>query len=163
MSEAWTPAAVAELQRLWCERGVSAADIAALLSSQFGQPITRAAVLGRVHRMGLQKPAGQAPAAAAAKTQADPAPLIPQASRGVLLWDLQMHHCRYILPERRDGQVIYCGAVHEHAKSSWCPHHAAKVWEQRPAVSRDRYRAHLLEQRAEKSAARSPALATEQA
>lgn len=158
----WNEAAVAELRRLWCDQGVAAADIARLLSKQFGQETTRNAVLGRAHRMRLEKGTGtvQAPEADAAQpaTRAG-----VEACPGATLMQLASWHCRYILPEAGQG-TRYCGQLTDGPKSSWCACHSKVVWERRPAVTAEKYRDHLIRQLADKRAAsRSPAFADEQA
>ncbi len=72
----WNDERVGLLSRLWLE-GRSASQIAA----ELGQGVTRNAVIGKVHRLGLSGRAKiAAPAVTANRLRAKPAPRIPQDS-----------------------------------------------------------------------------------
>lgn len=64
----WTDERVELLKKMWSE-GQSASQIAKELGG-----VTRNAVIGKVHRLGLSNRSGAAPAPAAAKTEPKPAP-----------------------------------------------------------------------------------------
>lgn len=67
MTAEWTPEREAELRRMWGE-GKSAADIARALGG-----VTRNAIIGRIHRMGLgRETAAQVSARTRAKAKAKP-------------------------------------------------------------------------------------------
>ena len=63
---AWTDERVELLKKYWSE-GLSASQIASKLGG-----VTRNAVIGKVHRLGLSNRAGAAPAPAAAPTKPEP-------------------------------------------------------------------------------------------
>lgn len=79
----WTLNRIAELQRLWRD-GLTASDVARTL----GDDVTRSAVLGKVHRLGLSRPghirktvAGSKPAQRAAPGRPDGASAPHRRSR----------------------------------------------------------------------------------
>jgi len=55
----WKDESVAELRRLWCEKGASAGVAAQLLSEKFGGYVTRNMIIGKAHRLGLKHPEGR--------------------------------------------------------------------------------------------------------
>ncbi len=72
----WTDERVEQLKKMWSE-GQSASQIAKELGG-----VTRNAVIGKVHRLGLSNRAGSAPAKPEKKTaKADPAPAAKRAAK----------------------------------------------------------------------------------
>lgn len=137
----WTEERDAELRRMW-DSGMSAKQIA--ISLKCG--LTRNAVIGRLHRLGLRR--GDKPRIErVAKVQAErvrtskavirlprPArpPILPTEplpefrcepiGPGVALLDLQWRHCRW--PVHRDGEPArFCGAERMPGTYAWCAAH----------------------------------------
>lgn len=142
----WTDERIAQLKSLF-DQGVSASNIASQLA------LTRNAVLGKIHRLGLSKArdksrnplkGGRAGKLvrdrkrAQARITFGPAnPLppprpddlkIPKRRRRTLL-QLEWNQCRFPIGEP-GVDLFFCGAVKK-PKSSYCTHHFAIVW--RPA------------------------------
>lgn len=128
-SENWPPERIELLKQRWAE-GLSASQIGA----EFG--LTRNAIIGKVHRLGLEKRArGQnmARRPRAARTAPYKAPLTiiqneplppepelpPFTGTPVTLMQLEDHQCRW--PVRGPDGDLYCGAP---ADKSWCTYHA---------------------------------------
>lgn len=140
----WTDERIAQLKSLF-DQGVSASSIASQLA------LTRNAVLGKIHRLGLSKArnnkrlkGGRAGKLVRdrkrAQTQitfgpANPLPpphpddlKIPKRRRHTLL-QLEWNQCRFPIGEP-GIDLFFCGAIKK-PKSSYCAHHFAIVW--RPA------------------------------
>jgi GcrA cell cycle regulator len=137
--QGWSEPRVARLKQLWGD-GLSAAEVAARL----GGGVTRNAVLGKIHRLGLCRHAPAAPRRAAALAPAkpmqprgrQPAPLVPRArpARGAApvpplaglvprLEDLAPHMCHWPIGDPRDPVFAFCGRVVE--ADPYCPAHRA--------------------------------------
>lgn len=136
MDEVWTEQRVAELRRLVEEEPqLSTAQIGARLDG-----ISRSAVIGKLNRLGIKKPApqyrqshrgAQAEVAAVdvpscARLDA-PQPSIP-SMRPVSLMGLEPHHCRFPLgaeaPFRFCGdQRIAIAGPYGKTQSPYCAHH----------------------------------------
>lgn len=152
---AWTDERVDMLKQYWGQ-GKSASQIAALLGD-----VTRNAVIGKAHRLGLSgrpspirnRPATPRPKAAKQKRSraeaprlatARAAPLIapaeppppPLNGTGVSLAELTEKMCRWPNGDPREPGFHFCG--HEvHPGSSYCPYHTAEAY-QKPARKEDR-------------------------
>jgi GcrA cell cycle regulator len=127
----WTPERVEKLLAL--AKDHSAAEIA----EEFGEGVTRSAVIGKLNRMGLGARAGAnkkaprkpqkltrlyVPSVFLVPAQA-PKPAPPVVSiepRNITIMDLQRNDCRYITTET--GPVLYCG-LRKQKGSSYCSHH----------------------------------------
>ncbi len=134
----WTDEAVETLKRLWGEPDFSAARIAQRLG------VTRNAVLGKIHRLGLSKPRAsrppvarlaaarpRRPARACASTRLpapSPKPLKPTAPEigpGLVarLEDLPRRACHWPLGDPLAPDFAFCGRSVE--TGPYCPAHAA--------------------------------------
>lgn len=123
-SENWPPERIELLKQLWAE-GLSASQIAA----EFG--LTRNAIIGKVHRLGLEKRGrGQNMArrprtvrttpfkalpAIVKSVPLPPEPELPPSCAPVTLMQLEDRQCRWPVGD------LYCGAP---ADKSWCTYHA---------------------------------------
>ena len=150
----WNDDRVTELKRLWIA-GASAAEFAKALDCG----LSRNAVIGKVHRLGLDvrmtprqisRPAAprKAPAPtkppAARKAPAPPLPVVPPPSSpapaprqpvGILALDAAFRICRWIVGRdpRRRGRDLYCAAPTVRGGSWCCEHH--RVANVKPEVS----------------------------
>jgi len=134
-SATWSDDRVTALKVLW-QSGASASQIARQLGG-----VTRNAVIGKVHRLGLSGRAtparpGRAPRTSsphAARPARSPPPLRPQprvavpvAPEGVgLVADmsrLQPHMCKWPIGDPKSADFSFCGRA---ADGPYCPSHAA--------------------------------------
>jgi GcrA cell cycle regulator len=144
----WTAERVAMLGKL-CADGLSSAEIAEELGG-----ITRNAVLGKVHRLGLsllQQRTGRPRVPNPKRRRNYPNKPKPQHFRvdnrpsepivdlppeipvnPIPLLDLEHHHCRYPVA---DNPTLFCGgrAV---PGCSWCARHCGVVYQRQPSQSR---------------------------
>jgi GcrA cell cycle regulator len=125
-NSSWTDERVKALKRLWKE-GVSATDVASMLGG-----VSRNAVIGKVHRLGLQrrkqtfvkkiypKKITKIKSANKKREREYEAPPSPVEPKHIDLMELSNSTCRY--PHTKDGRTTYCG--HQTAEgSSYCKHH----------------------------------------
>ena len=142
----WTDDRIAQLQKLW-DQGLSASQIAA----ELGEGVTRNAVIGKAHRLGLKsrpspvktdQPKAKAPAKsenpAPAKAKPAPKPAAPK-SKLVTLLDLTERVCKWPIGHPGDEDFHFCGAPSE-AGHPYCAKHCAEAY-QAQAPRRDRKRA----------------------
>jgi len=116
----WTEARVAQLKALW-EEGRSASQIAEILGD-----VTRNAVIGKAHRLGLKarpSPIRRQPSAAttAPRARRVPTPTIAKATR---VTDRQ---CHWPIGHPREPGFHFCGepAI---AERPYCAHHCAVAY-----------------------------------
>src|SRR5262249_22425008 len=122
----WTDERVACLRQLWSE-GLSASQI----SRQFKLAFTRSAVLGKVHRLGLEAREPRQPARSRLKRangvpKPPPRPPSPQPSaprmRALTFFKLKPHHCHFPLGNWYEPARLFCGADKELGEI-YCPFH----------------------------------------
>lgn len=142
----WTHEAVETLKRLWADPDLSAALIAKRLG------VTRNAVLGKIHRLGLSKPRGarsqpvRVPACrpvrrarssrsaraagpiSAASRDSDGHPSPPEVGPGLVrrLEDLPRRACRWPLGDPKADDFAFCGRAAE--RGPYCAAHAAVAY-----------------------------------
>jgi len=142
----WTDDAIAMLRQMWLD-GFSATQIAsALKDAKLKIGVTRNAVIGKIHRLGLTGRTTQwPPQAKQAKQETKcqprrgrPGPLPAPAPKpkpapdalqplNVTLMDLRFGQCRAIVAGT-GADALFCG--HDVAEgSSWCAHHKARYIE----------------------------------
>src|SRR5690606_37886783 len=148
----WTDERVEQLKKLWSE-GLSASQIAQKLGG-----VTRNAVIGKVHRLGLSgratpsrparrsvkpataRPARTPPAVAAARPAAPPpapveAALLPSGEFATVL-TLGAHICKWPTGDPDDHDFRFCGRRSE-GGSPYCEAHARLAYQpQRKRVRR---------------------------
>ena len=116
----WTQARIETLKASWFA-GLSATQIADDLGG-----VTRNAVIGKVHRLGLEPPPGDAQGAQAgtgAPPRAETAPSArPACCKPVSrpLFDLADNQCRWVVDVR---EFLFCGAPVADERRPYCPHH----------------------------------------
>lgn len=108
----WHGAAESMLRRLWAD-GRTAAACADELSSKFGAAVSRSAVLGKVHRLGL---AGRIGTETSRRSNRNRLPLpaaadaaIPICQRKSIL-DLDSQSCRWPVGDPAEPNFFFCGA-----------------------------------------------------
>lgn len=126
MRVGWSQARVEKLIELW-ESGKSGEDIANHLGG-----VTRGAVLGKLHRLGLRRGQGKTNSKRVRYPREAPASVAemmvgvrhPQAEpgQGVSLIDLNDHQCRYIIEPG-----CFCGMRKKDRRSSYCDFHDDRV------------------------------------
>lgn len=142
MRNPWTDPIIAVARKLWAE-GQSATQIAAALKECHGVTVTRNAVIGKLHRLGLcggQVARNTAPRRMqrdrqeiqrrvmvaklkVAKTS-PPDPPKPAVDGGVQIGNLRWHHCRAIV-SGTGADALFCGHARKPG-SSYCAHHHAR-------------------------------------
>jgi GcrA cell cycle regulator len=142
----WSDADIRTVKSMW-QRGATATDIAAAL----GSGVTRGAVLGKIHRLGLKRAeevepkSRSGPGVASArpgqtKNGAKPAlkavagTRVANAARTVAeqagprpIWALGACQCRWPIGNLLDPPGLFCGEATAEG-SSWCATHAAMVY-----------------------------------
>ena len=149
---AWSDQAVARLRVLWDE-GKSASAIAADLAKDGGDGPSRCSVLGKMHRLGLNRAGrsrSQAKVAVAAPAiepvrspppAAEPSASVEPAERahpiGLPLLELRSGpgQCRYPTGRDAKGTHLFCAEATP-AGESWCVDHRAVVFDQRANEAR---------------------------
>lgn len=144
---AWNEERVDLLKKLWSE-GLSCSVMANRLGG-----VTRNAVIGKVHRLGLSgrvttqrmkyrkrarakkiRTDGRVFAPTFAREPLPPEP--PRPAKLFKLADMEDHQCRYVFGDPRGSHEWgYCGCK-KMAGSSYCPGHHAKVWQGVPVKPR---------------------------
>ena len=128
----WSKERIVELKQLWAE-GLSSGQIAKKMGG-----LSRNAILGKVHRLGLPtrersyaptkprklKMSGLVPRIKAQKEKVNP--MLPPEG-GVAFMDLKSHHCREVIGWDPPPQALarYCGAL-QASDSSYCREHHRK-------------------------------------
>lgn len=120
---AWTDEKVETLTKLWRE-GKSASEISVLLGD-----VTRNAVIGKAHRLGL------ASRPSPIKRQPKPAPVEPI---GVKLIDLTERMCKWPIGDPATPGFRFCGKPSETGQS-YCEGHMQMAY-QAPSSKKDRER-----------------------
>lgn len=133
----WTDARVAFMVERWRD-----GESASLIARQLGG-VTRNAVIGKLHRLGIMR----APVERQAKPQKRPAvkdraAKLPKRLKvlrrvravacepqghGVTLYDIGAHACRWPVGRDAHGEHIFCGHDAEPG-GSWCAFHAGRAF-----------------------------------
>ena len=143
---AWTDERVDKLKALW-KKGLSASQIA----EELGENITRNAVIGKAHRLGLssrpspvKKPAQAKRKAAAPKKEAPvaaPPPVEPEPSEKpekITILELTDRICKWPLGHPGEDDFQFCGRPSV-AGQPYCAFHGAMAY-QAPQPRKDRRR-----------------------
>jgi GcrA cell cycle regulator len=127
---AWTDEKVAALKKHWDE-GLSASQIAAKL----GDDVTRNAVIGKAHRLGLKS--RPSPVKAAAKTKKTAASTPKKSKKAkVTLLDLTERMCKWPIGHPDQDDFHFCGKPSIPAMP-YCQAHCGEAYQaQQPRKSR---------------------------
>ncbi|RMF09448.1 MAG: global cell cycle regulator GcrA-like protein [Alphaproteobacteria bacterium] len=106
---AWTEERIERLKTLW-EKGLSASQIA----SELGEGVTRNAVIGKAHRMGLSSRPSPVKAEAAKPRKPAPAKSAKKdAKKYVTLLDLTERVCKWPIGHPGEPDFHFCGKPSE--------------------------------------------------
>ena len=134
----WTKERMALLKKMWTQ-GKSAAEIA----KKLGQGMTRNAVIGKAHRMGLSsgRPASAPKVAAPApvkkgaeKFEAAPLPapgkkpLSKKEAGGISLLEVSDRVCRWPVGDPREDDLYFCGRP-SRGGMPYCHDHAVQAYQ----------------------------------
>ncbi len=120
----WSEERVAELRRMWAE-GWSASQIAKALGGT-----TRNAVIGKVHRLGLEQ-RGTPSRPVKFKIRSRPLPIQPIVPGAVKLMDLQSWSCRFPCGDPRAKGFGFCGCPRQD-ESPYCAEHSRLAFTAKP-------------------------------
>jgi GcrA cell cycle regulator len=126
----WTDERVELLRKLWSD-GLSASQIAAELGG-----ITRNAVIGKVHRLGLSGRAKSASSAAPRQRKVRSENIIPIGQRRTIL-ELTEQTCRWPIGDPGSTDFFFCGG-NTIAGLPYCAYHSRVAYQ--PASDRRRDR-----------------------
>lgn len=130
---AWTDKRIKALKKFW-EKGLTASQIA----TELGE-VTRNAVIGKAHRLGLSgRPSplksNVKSAPAAAKPERKQQQQVPKKQITLLM--LTEHMCKWPVGHPGDDDFHFCGGQSSPGQP-YCPHHSAMAYQER-APKRDR-------------------------
>lgn len=127
----WTEEKINKLKELW-PTGVAARAIGVEIN------MSKNAVIGKAHRLGLEKRVKspqqrsaaakegirnrkekQAPAPKALPPTPPPPPPVVPITGGVPLMGLENHHCRAVIGHGLDGLARFCGATKRYRMDEW--------------------------------------------
>jgi GcrA cell cycle regulator len=148
---AWTDDRVEKLRELW-DKGLSASQIAKELS----EGVTRNAVIGKAHRMGLASrpspvksdPAKRAAAAAAKKKAAapkkSPATKVAPTTGKVSILDLTESMCKWPIGHPGEANFHFCGKPSQ-PTFPYCANHCVEAYQvQQPRKTRRNTRRRIM-------------------
>lgn len=121
----WTDERISLLKDLW-DKGLSASQIA----GELGEGVTRNAVIGKAHRMGLSsRPSpvkGEASSAEAAPPRRAPAP--KKENKKVTLLDLTERMCKWPIGHPGEADFQFCGKP-SLPTFPYCADHCAQAYQ----------------------------------
>lgn len=124
---AWTDDRIEKLKQLWDE-GLSASQIAKSL----GEGVTRNAVIGKAHRLGLKaRPSPVKSDKTKAKTPARKTSAKPEEKKLISLLDLTDRMCKWPLGHPGDPDFHFCGKPSEPGMP-YCAGHCAEAYQAQP-------------------------------
>lgn len=133
---AWTDDRIEILRKLW-DQGLTASQIA----KELGEGVTRNAVIGKAHRLGLKSrpsPVKSDKKKAAAKPAAKPTPkkVVAKKSKKINLLDLTERTCKWPIGHPGEEDFHFCGkeSIQGHP---YCQGHCEEAYQaQQPRKSR---------------------------
>jgi len=133
MTMAWTDERIQLLQSLW-ERGLSASQIA----TELGEGITRNAVIGKAHRLGLKSRPSPLKAVPPQKPAAKPVKEKKETEEKITILTLTERICKWPIGHPGEPDFHFCGKKSQPGQP-YCAKHAAMAY-QSPQSKRDRAR-----------------------
>lgn len=128
---AWTDEKVAALKKHWDE-GLTASQIAAKL----GEDVTRNAVIGKAHRLGLKSRPSPVKKTATKTKKATSAPAKKAKKTKVTLLDLTERMCKWPIGHPNDEDFHFCGKPSLPAMPYCQPHCGEAYQAQQPRRNR---------------------------
>ena len=130
----WTDDRIKQLKGLW-EKGLSASQIA----TELGEGITRNAVIGKAHRLGLKSRPSPLKAVPPAKPAPKPVKEKPAAEEKITILTLTERICKWPIGHPGEPDFHFCGKKSQPGQP-YCQKHADMAY-QSPQSKRDRARA----------------------
>lgn len=135
---AWTDEKVAALQKYW-DAGLTASQIAA----ELGDDVTRNAVIGKAHRLGLKSRPSPVKKAPQKTKKAAAAPAKKAKKTRITLLDLTERMCKWPIGHPNDEDFHFCGKPSVPAMP-YCQAHCDEAYQaQQPRKSRRASRTRL--------------------
>ena len=128
---AWTDERIAKLRELW-DKGLSASQIATELS----EGVTRNAVIGKAHRLGLKSRPSPVKGESTRPKKAAPKAQKVETSGQVSLLDLTATNCKWPFGHPGNDDFHFCGKESQPGLP-YCPEHCAMAY-QAQAPRKDR-------------------------
>lgn len=119
---AWTDDRIGKLKELW-DKGLSASQIAGELGD-----VTRNAVIGKAHRLGLKSRPSPVKSESAKPKEAAPKPQPKQTEKRIALLDLTERTCKWPIGHPGDPDFHFCGDASEPGVP-YCPPHCAMAYQ----------------------------------
>jgi GcrA cell cycle regulator len=133
MTMAWTDERIQLLQSLW-EKGLSASQIA----TELGEGITRNAVIGKAHRLGLKSRPSPLKAVPPQKPAAKPVKEKKESEEKITILTLTERICKWPIGHPGEPDFHFCGKKSQPGQP-YCAKHASMAY-QSPQSKRDRAR-----------------------
>lgn len=129
---AWSEDRIAKLRELW-DKGLSASQIAAELA----EGVTRNAVIGKAHRLGLKSRPSPVKTEASKPKKAAPKPKIKkEKNKNISLLELNERVCKWPIGHPGEEEFHFCGRDSQPGLP-YCPEHCAMAY-QAQAPRKDR-------------------------
>ena len=123
---AWTDDRIEKLKTLW-DKGLSASQIA----TELGEGVTRNAVIGKAHRLGLKsRPSPVKTDKSKPKAPKKAAP-VPDSKGRISLLDLTDRMCNWPIGHPGDADFHFCGKSSEPGMP-YCAPHCAEAYQAQP-------------------------------
>ncbi len=123
---AWTDARIDVLRKLWTE-GLSASQIA----KELGENVTRNAVIGKAHRLGLEKRPSPVKSEKTKKPAAPKKVVKKATSSMVTLLDLTDRMCKWPIGHPGEENFHFCGK-NSQAGMPYCSSHCREAYQAQP-------------------------------
>ncbi|GAB4576320.1 MAG: GcrA family cell cycle regulator [Rhodothalassiaceae bacterium] len=119
----WTDEKIAALRKLW-DKGLSASQIA----TEIGDGVTRNAVIGKAHRLGLKARPSPVKETPPQKAEAPKARRKATKDKRVGLLDLTERMCKWPIGHPGEAEFHFCGRPSTPGLP-YCPEHCAEAYQ----------------------------------